>query len=49
MHHHTSAQARGNFKELLLLRANYVCNENSQRLGVPSVLKLEKDYNVIVG
>ena len=48
MHHDTSAQAGRNFKELLLLRANYVCSENSQKLGVPSVLKLEKDYNVIV-
>ena len=48
MHHDTSAQAGRNFKELLLIRANYVCSENSQKFGVPSVLKLEKDYNVIV-
>ena len=49
MHHDTSAQAGRNFKELLLLRANYVCSENSQKLGVPSVLKLEKDYTVKFG
>ena len=49
MHHDTSAQIGRNFKELLPIRANYVCSENSQKLGVPSVLKLEKDYNVIVG
>ena len=49
MHHDTSAQAGRNFKELFLLRANYVCSEISQKLDVPSVLKLEKDYNVIVG
>ena len=40
---------RRNFKELLVLLANYVCSENSQKLDMPSVLKLEKDYDVTGG
>ena len=46
--HHRAGPTRRNFKELLFLRANYVCSENGQKLRMPSVLKLGKNYNVTV-
>ena len=51
MHHATSAQAQhdGILRSYFFLLANYVYSENSQKLGMPSVLKLEKDYDVTVG
>ena len=49
MHHDTSAQAGRNFKELLFYGPIMYAARKVRNLACLPFIKLDKDYNVIVG